>query len=83
MELGNKVDIYIYTDFGFYRYSVYSAYIAEPYDAEPLATGTKFFEKTDKKYDYVNTNLETLTLSTCHTDRTKRLIIHAIRQATF
>ena len=82
-ELGEEVNIYIYVGKVVYRYQVYSAYYAEAYDPIPLYMNTKFFEKSDKKFKYNKTDLETLTLSTCHTNRVQRLIIHALKQEVF
>ncbi len=78
-KLGDKVDIYIYTEDGETIYHVYSAYVTDPNDDEPSKIETKNFLRSDVKFDYENTGLETITLSTCYKNSSHRLIIHAMK----
>ncbi len=79
-NLGNQLDIYIYTEEKNYIYQIYSVYLATPSDESPLNTAIDFFDRTEREFLYDQTDIKkTLTLSTCYKDSSKRIIIHASR----
>lgn len=78
-KLGNEVKIIIYTEKEKIEYQVYAAYIAEEADETPLNKQENYFKKNDSSFQIDNIPQKTLTLSTCHYDETKRVIIHAAK----
>ena len=78
-KMGEKISIYIYTPKKKYTYQVYATYIADPNDETVLDIDTKWFDKTERKFNINKKNSKTLTLSTCNKDGSKRIIIHALK----
>lgn len=76
-QLGNDVKIIIRTENGIQEYQVYAAYIAEESDEYPLNTKENNFNHNTSNFQKQGMPTKTLTLSTCYSIDTKRIIIHA------
>ncbi len=80
IKFNKKNKIYIYTKDKKYEYIPYSMYLADANDAKPLNIGKSFFRKTEKDFDIdikKKKVRQTLTLSTCYDNNSKRVILHA------
>ncbi len=80
IKLTKKDTIYIYTETKKYEYVPYSIYVTDPYDSKPLNRNKRFFNKTERDFniDLSKQNItNTLTLSTCYNNDSKRIIFHS------
>jgi sortase B len=77
--LGNDIKITIYTETEKIEYQVYASYITKEEDETPLNIHTNYFSKNQSNFQNNSPVSQTLTLSTCYKDDTKRIIVHAKR----
>lgn len=77
--LGSDIKITIYTEQEKIEYQVYASYIAKEDDETPLNIHTNYFSKNQANFQNNPPVSQTLTLSTCYKDDTKRIIVHAKR----
>lgn len=76
-KLGNDIKIIIHTEASTMEYLVYAAYITDESDETPLDKHQAYFESNHSLFQKRENLKQTLTLSTCYYDETKRVIIHA------